>query len=866
MSGHHGGRGRRRRQRPRPPAPHHAYADDASLTLGPKFDDKAVGQVRRLQQLTAAGGLDMSWEKCVVVAHAPGGKWCKFEEWEIANMRSVSLTKYVDASTPEHERGVKSLGVPVGENAWVRAFMHDKLLGPKSPLWQLGWQLIGMARTDFPAALRIFRGSLTKRFGYLARNVDPKLAAPWLGGYDGLCAWVLERMLQIKGACSPADMRTHLLQACTARDTERAASGWPSALAALGPEGIVTADEPPLPLRVARLPQRDGGLGLPSTHVINRGAFVAMGVATLAPAMLRLLPHLHLAQAADKDGAGAAGDSGDARAGDDRDSDGDPGPDQRPAGPRARQRLLAAVPLPPMVATFRTHVRHFHAVAQQEDARSERQAHGLGTQRDGDGDVCMGGNDSLGAAQLTPASQQTARTQYDSDGDVKMGLADFATASSSSDDDDMAYDSAGDPVRRPGRRAPPPSGDFEPPVALARSIPTPLLEWALGGATDLDAFICACVRTVASSPQDPNTEELLRAAGKMGYLERVVDLPVVDYDAPGAARRGRSGNRGGGGRREDDDDPPKVQKVLTGLVMARQLRTLEIDLQRSGACGQVALAQLHSQRGPGALAWLSCPARSMSSLAMVQMVLVALCAWSFWQLDGDSCPFCGTTALGGPTALHAFSCSRQNIRGATHTHTAVVNGVIRALRRHHARWLSTEDPTPFIVADRRMDVVVAPQTLALACEEEFALKGVLLDATVHCPTAPTYYKRAAREAGWLCKMAEKEKFVHYRGTFDVDRYVLAPFAMESFGRMGKRAVNFVRMLASHSAAMLGGSEGVVKRRIGVFRRQIMMELSLSLARELAERLLTYVRGAATLGRTVRPASTLLALSPALVRS
>jgi hypothetical protein len=46
------------------------------------------------------------------------------------------------------------------------------------------WQLVGMARKDFPAALRIFRGSLTKRFGYIARNIDPALAAPWLAAYD----------------------------------------------------------------------------------------------------------------------------------------------------------------------------------------------------------------------------------------------------------------------------------------------------------------------------------------------------------------------------------------------------------------------------------------------------------------------------------------------------------------------------------------------------------------------------------------------------------------------------------------------------------------------------------------------------------
>ncbi len=85
---------------------------------------------------------------------------------------------------------------------------------------------------------------------------------------------------------------------------------------------------------------------------------------------------------------------------------------------------------------------------------------------------------------------------------------------------------------------------------------------------------------------------------------------------------------------------------------------------------------------------------------------------------------------------------------------------------------------------------------------------------------------------------------------------------ETFGRMGKAAINYIRMLATHSAAIMGGSEAVVERRAGVFRRWIVLELSLSLAREVPERVLAYVRDAAVMGRRVRPVSALLTLSPA----
>jgi hypothetical protein len=246
------------------------------------------------------------------------------------------------------------------------------------------------------------------------------------------------------------------------------------------------------------------------------------------------------------------------------------------------------------------------------------------------------------------------------------------------------------------------------------------------------------------------------------------------------------------------------------------------------------------------------------------MVILSLCVWDQWRVEGDACPFCGScggAGGGGPTALHALGCARQHMRGGYATHTAVRNGMLRMLRRHHCRWFTVEDASPFRVPDRRMDIVVAPQGMSLARDEEFGLKGVLLDHTVRCPTMATYVRRAARKAGWLAGAAEKQKRAHYAGTFDPERFVLVPFVQETFGRMGPAAVKFVRMLASHSAASLGGSERVVERRAAVFQRRIFSELSLSLAREVPERVLAFVRGAAMVGRLVRPVSALLALAP-----
>ena len=65
------------------------------------------------------------------------------------------------------------------------------------------------------------------------------------------------------------------------------------------------------------------------------------------------------------------------------------------------------------------------------------------------------------------------------------------------------------------------------------------------------------------------------------------------------------------------------------------------------------------------------------------------------------------------------------------------------------------------------------------------------------------------------------------------------------------------VLASHSAACRGGNKKVIKRRAGIISRQIRAEMSLSLARELSERVCAYVRGAIMTGRSTDPVSSLL---------
>jgi hypothetical protein len=89
---------------------------------------------------------------------------------------------------------------------------------------------------------------------------------------------------------------------------------------------------------------------------------------------------------------------------------------------------------------------------------------------------------------------------------------------------------------------------------------------------------------------------------------------------------------------------------------------------------------------------------------------------------------------------------------------------------------------------------------------------------------------------------------------------VVPIAHESFGRLGKQAAEFLRELAEHAAQCRGGSERQIASRRPRILAAIRSRMSVTLASEIAERVLAYVRGAILKGRSVHPVSALLSFS------
>ena len=80
---------------------------------------------------------------------------------------------------------------------------------------------------------------------------------------------------------------------------------------------------------------------------------------------------------------------------------------------------------------------------------------------------------------------------------------------------------------------------------------------------------------------------------------------------------------------------------------------------------------------------------------------------------------------------------------------------------------------------------------------------------------------------------------------------------EVYGRLGRRTGGFLKQVAIHSAHCTGGSQSDIRTRAGYVFAYICDELSTTLAAELGERLLAYVRGAFFHSREAVPISSLL---------
>jgi len=81
-----------------------------------------------------------------------------------------------------------------------------------------------------------------------------------------------------------------------------------------------------------------------------------------------------------------------------------------------------------------------------------------------------------------------------------------------------------------------------------------------------------------------------------------------------------------------------------------------------------------------------------------------------------------------------------------------------------------------------------------------------------------------------------------------------PFVQEVLGRLSPAPRAYPRQVAGHSAAAQGGHTKVIEHCAEIVYRHLLGALGASLARELAESVFAYVRGARLAGWTAHPIS------------
>jgi len=226
-----------------------AFLDD--MTAAARALDRATANsILHLKALLLERGLEL----------VPGKSWALPPPGHAVTEAERSLLAEVGISLAT-EGGVVTVGVPVGSDDFVRSHAEGSIARLRCP--QLARHLAGMAADHTQAALLVATQSLSRRLGYLARTVDPRLLGPTARRYDALCSWTLEQVMDLPGA-APADVF----------------------LADMVEEHLVLALHQRMQTQMS---VRSGGLHLASAAHTSEAAYVAGALVTLPSLLADLL-------------------------------------------------------------------------------------------------------------------------------------------------------------------------------------------------------------------------------------------------------------------------------------------------------------------------------------------------------------------------------------------------------------------------------------------------------------------------------------------------------------------------------------------------------------------------------------------------
>ena len=307
-----------------------------------------------------------------------------------------------------------------------------------------------------------------------------------------------------------------------------------------------------------------------------------------------------------------------------------------------------------------------------------------------------------------------------------------------------------------------------------------------------------------------------------------------------------------------------MQARLAAIASAATEAQLITELGLYGTAGKAAQAQLRSQRGPGATDWLDASSGDIHTVCLATRLLVYIFA-DAWVVEGATCPF--PNCPGEPTGAHAMGCTRQHIRGPNAVHTGMKRALQRALRDVGIGWVGSEEKGIFELVGGRdfsADTVIWPLGLACSANKYLQHRGIIIDTSVRSATSSVYTSPVGRSSatvdGYAAAEGEKQKERHHKDCIERSRWAFVPSVQETDGRFGHSLLQLMHNVATHAGIAAGGTQDDVAARTCQVEALLRRSLSIALAREQAERVIAYARGAALAGRRVTTTSTLLSQS------
>jgi hypothetical protein len=130
-----------------------------------------------------------------------------------------------------------------------------------------------------------------------------------------------------------------------------------------------------------------------------------------------------------------------------------------------------------------------------------------------------------------------------------------------------------------------------------------------------------------------------------------------------------------------------------------------------------------------------------------------------------------------------------------------------------------------------MDIVILPGGVPLASDESLRARSILLDVSIPNPAAVTHIRHGSADTARVAAAAvETDKANKYEGTFEPLMAALVPFIVESYGRLGGQAQDFLRQLVDSA---MGDTRASQSRATLVHK--LYQTLSVGLQRALSRR-------------------------------